>query len=590
MYIEVIKGERQPLLNNASAYNTSPMENKRKAPVWQWILGIVAVLCIGGIGAYFFLRKDLSKPSQQSVIKPILSDELKKMIIKASDSLYRLEFSYFDINIDSGKGLIKDLKLIPDSSIYQKLLLAKKAPNIVMTMSTDSAAITHFALEKTPDGRKLVVDDIIIQNPNMTVDYKLQSYNDSDNVKEEKSVLKTMTDLLRFASIQHVSLRNLNFAMINHNGSTPRKTALRNLDINIAGINTSTTTLNDSSGKKYTALTIFSNRLATPDGLYYLTMEDIRYAPEVQTLTVKKTMLEPRLNKEDFYKKVKLRKDRYHFIHGNTIYKGIDIDKLLSRQQIHIQSMSTASSWGEVYTDYNYPKRKVPVRRHGDPHERLQRLAFDITIDTMNMHNGTFLYSIKGEKSEDVATFKLDNMEGQYVNITNNAIAKAANHYATVHSTARVMEGAYITNNMLFNLNDKDGAFTITSVMGSMDGKLMNPLMKPLALLEVQSLDIEKMKTVIHGNAYRGKGNIDLYYKNMKVAFVKKEEEDKYKKQKLLSFVSNLFVPDDNPKKNGKFKKGPIDIKRGDYDSFFGFLWKCMLEGMAAHMTGLKKE
>lgn len=54
--------------------------------------------------------------------------------------------------------------------------------------------------------------------------------------------------------------------------------------------------------------------------------------------------------------------------------------------------------------------------------------------------------------------------------------------------------------------------------------------------------------------------------------------------------MSNLFVPDDNPKKNGKFRKGPIDIKRGDYDSFFGFLWKCMLEGMAVHMTGLKKE
>ena len=58
------------------------MENKRKAPVWKWILGIIAVLCIGGVGAYFFLKKDLSKPPQQSVVKPILSDELKKMIVK----------------------------------------------------------------------------------------------------------------------------------------------------------------------------------------------------------------------------------------------------------------------------------------------------------------------------------------------------------------------------------------------------------------------------------------------------------------------------------------------------------------------------
>lgn len=566
------------------------MENKRKTPVWLWITGIIAVLCIGGVGAYFFLKKDLSKPPQQSVAKPVLSEELKKMVTRASDSLYRLEFSYFDVNIDSGKGLIKDLKLIPDSAIYQKLLLARKAPNIVMTIHTDSAVITHFALEKTSAGRKLVVDDIIIQNPSVTINYKLQSYNDSDQVQDKKEVLNVMKDLLRFASIQHLSMRNLNCTMINNNGDSPRKTALRNLDINISGINTNTVKSNDSSAKELTAVTIFSNRLATPDGLYYLTMQGINYIPEAQTLIVKKTTLEPRLEKASFYKHVKVRKDRYHFVYGNTIYKGIDIDRLLKRQQIHIQSMSTASSWSEVYTDYNYPKRKVPVRRHGDPHERLQRLAFDITIDTMNMHNGSFLYSIKGEKSEDVATFKLDNMEGQYLNITNNAIAKAANHYATAHSTARVMEGAYITNDMRFNLNDKDGAFTITSVMGKMDGKLMNPLLKPLALMEVQSLDIEKMKTVIYGNAYRGKGNIDMYYKNMKVAFVKKKGDDEYKKQKLLSFVSNIFVPDDNPNKRGKFKKGPIDVKRGDYDSFFGFLWKCMLEGMAVHISGLKKE
>jgi len=108
--------------------------------------------------------------------------------------------------------------------------------------------------------------------------------------------------------------------------------------------------------------------------------------------------------------------------------------------------------------------------------------------------------------------------------------------------------------------------------------------------MEVQSLDIEKMKTVINGNAYRGKGHIDMYYKNMKVAFVKKKGDDEYKKQKLISFVSNIFVPDDNPNKRGKFKEGPIDVQRGDYDSFFGFLWKCMLEGMAVHMSGLKKE
>ncbi len=568
-------------------------KRKKKARVWKWMAGVATVLCVGGIAGWFFLKKDLAKPPQQSVVKPVLSDELKKMIISASDSLYRLEFSYFDVNPDSGTGLVKDIKLIPDSAIYQKLLLAKKAPDCVCSMRTDSIVISHFSFEKTPDGKKLVISKMLIQSPDITIQYKLQPYNDAASIKDEKLLLKTMKGLLRFASVQNLLLQHINLTMINNNGSEIRKTSLRNLNIDMEDINTHTVKLTDSSRDAYTAITIGSNRITTPDGLYYLTLKDTRYAPEAQMLTIQKTTLDPRLNKTAFYQRAKFRKDRFHIINGNTIISGIDIDRLLRRQQVHLRSMTIESSYSEVYTDYNYPKRKtLPVRRHKDPHELLQQLAFDITIDTMNMHNGTFEYAIKGEKSDDVATFKMDDMEGRYVNITNNAIAKSANHYTTAHMRGRVMEGGYVTTDMRLSLTDKDGAFGITSVMGPMDGRLMNPLMKPLALIEVKSLDIQKMKTVIHGNAYGAKGNIDFYYKNMKTMFLKKDGDKRegYKKLKLISSISNLFVPDDNPKKNGKFKKGPIDIKRDAHASFFGFLWQATLEGMAVHVLGLKKE
>jgi hypothetical protein len=106
--------------------------------------------------------------------------------------------------------------------------------------------------------------------------------------------------------------------------------------------------------------------------------------------------------------------------------------------------------------------------------------------------------------------------------------------------------------------------------------------------VEIQSLDIQKMVTTISGNEIAANGNIDFYYRNMKVAILKKKD-DNFKKKKILSWASNIFIPDDNPQKNGKFKKGPITVTRNPTESFFGFLWSATFDGMTSHMLGEEK-
>ncbi len=269
-------------------------------------------------------------------------------------------------------------------------------------------------------------------------------------------------------------------------------------------------------------------------------------------------------------------------------YQGVDMNRLLYQQQIQINKATVERSLTDVYTDYELRKRKPPVRRHGFPHELLQQLAFDITIDTMLMHNGVVKYEMKARKSDSTALFEMDDVESKVVNITNNINAKQKNHYTTVVSTGRVMNAANIRSVLTFNLNDRNGSFTLKTTMGTMDGRALNPLTKPLAMMEIQSLDIQKMVTTLHANEKEARGNIDLYYKNMKIALLKKKDEG-FKKRKFLSWVSNTMMADDNPKKNGKFKKGPISVQRKPTDSFFKYLWRAIFAGMATHMMGIEK-
>lgn len=562
---------------------------KRNKALW-WLLGI-AVVIIGGFIAlksgWNFVKKDLAKqPQQNSTIKPLVENELKRMLIAASDSLYQIQFSSFVLNIDSGKGLIKGIQLTADSNIYKKLLAQHKAPNMMMNMRADSMFIDHFEFADTHDGKQFVVNNMLLQNPSIHIDYYPQSYNDTVHASSASLLAEAAKKLMQLSVMKHVKMNNLDFEMIYHTKTSTRKTALRNLDIAMDGMDIKTT--HDSANNTNTVITIAGYHLTTADKLYNVQMNNLRFNPEAGSAFIEKAVIQPAYSKAEFFKHVSKANERFYFVYNNMQMQGIDMNRLIHNQQIKINKMTAASSVTDVYTDYELRSRKPPIRKHGFPHELLQQLAFDITIDTMVMHNGVMKYEIKARKSDSTALFEMDNIESKIVNITNNPAAKLKNHYTTVTTSGRVMHAANISSVYTFNLNDKNGAFTIKTEIDAMDGRALNPLSKPLALVEIKSLDIQKMITVINANEFSAEGNTDFYYKNMKVALLKKDDEE-FKKRKLLSWVSDIMMADDNPKKNGKFKKGPISIKRDETDSFFKYLWRATFAGMAAHMMGVEK-
>lgn len=567
------------------------MKKQHKSLLW---LGIAVLVIAGAVVALItgwkFVKKDLAKqPQQKSVLKPLLKDELKQIMIATSDSLYQIQYSDFVLNIDSGKGHIKDMRLVGDSNVYRRLQAKHKAPGIIMNMHADGMVIDHFEFVKTNDGRQLVVNNIIMQNPSMRIDYYPQPYEDTTQASSSSLLASAMKKLMQLSVVKKMKMNNLNLEMVYHSKTSIKKTTLRNIDIVMEGLDIKTTTANDSAKHKNTLITIAAYHLTTADKLYTVHTRNIQINPEQGSAFIEKTVVEPAYSKAKFFKQVSKANDRYYFVYNNMQLQGIDMNKLLHRQQIKIHKMIAGSSYTDVYTDYELSRRKPPVRKHGFPHELLQQLAIDITIDTMIMHNGEFKYEIKARKSDSTAIFTMNNIESTIINLTNNPIAKSKNHFATVISSGNIMNVAKMTSVYKFNLTDKNGAFSMRSELAPMDGTVLNPLTKPLAMVEIQSLDIQKMITTLNANESAATGNIDFYYKDMKMALLKKKDED-FKKQNFLSWVSNIAMPDDNPKKNGKFKKGPISIKRDSTDSFFKYLWRASFDGMTAHMMGIEKE
>jgi hypothetical protein len=158
-------------------------------------------------------------------------------------------------------------------------------------------------------------------------------------------------------------------------------------------------------------------------------------------------------------------------------------------------------------------------------------------------------------------------------------------------STSNMMSTAFTRVRYNFNLVSKNGAFNAAIHMGRMDARTMNPLAAPLGLMQVKSGTINKMGMQLYATRYAAKGNIDLYYDDLKINVLKRDKEtDTLKKRGFLSFVTNAVMPNDNPKGNGKFRKGPINVVREPDMSFFGLLWKSTQDGMSSAVMGIDQK
>jgi hypothetical protein len=563
-----------------------------KGKVWAWVAGILIFIVVALYTGWHYFKKDLANPHSK-IVKPVLTDQLKKMIREASDSLYHIEYDKFDLNIDSGMGVITNFKLIPDSAVYRRLLKAGKAPNNVFHIRTDSLILNKFGFVKTSAGRRFNIAGMVMKHPVINVVNKRMPYNSKPGEQKTSLLMKLAKDIVKITSVQKLTISNMNFTLVNQNEKEEKSTTLKHLNINMEDFIVDKIPGNkqDSNKKEshYAKVKLF--RIATRDSLYDINFRDILFSPEKRSMSLSQFSLVPRLSKTTFYNAAKYDKDRIHLVYKNMTMRNIDIERFLHRQQIHIGTTTVGSSWGEVANNYHWPKRKPPLRPHPYPHQKLQDIAFDVTIDTMKMHNGYFQYVIYAKKSEEKAVMFMTSMEGTFTNITNNTLAKSRNPYTVCNLYSKFMGAGNMRANYTFNLTSKSGAFSTTVSMGAMDGRALNPLAKPLAMMAIKSANLNKMYMHIDANRYQAKGNINLYYTNMKVNLLKRDDEaDTLKKRGFLSFFTNVALPNDNPKKNGKFRKGPINITRDPHDSFFGLLWKCSLDGMSSAMMGFDQK
>ncbi|MES2425795.1 MAG: hypothetical protein V4560_02440 [Bacteroidota bacterium] len=560
---------------------------KRRMRKWPFvILGIILLLGGGGWYAYNnYLAGDKWKP--------ILQARLKELVLKSSDSLYHIEYSDFDLNLTSGDATLTDFKLVPDSAIYEKLVTQKKAPDNLFTLSVKKLSIKNVGARKAYNEKILIIDNITIEKPSLTIVNKRYSFNDTVKVGKPKTPYQMIKNIFKQLKIDSISLKDISVNYINKSNPVAKQTAIKHLDINISNIAIDSVSALDTNRFYYTKgieFTLHNYRAATPDSMYYADTKQIYFSTAKREIILDGVNFTPRYNRSEFYRRLGTSGDIFTLKFKKIAIADLDLQRFLRDQKLYAGTMDIFNANVQIYSNSNY-KGKKSIKLGKDPHQALQKVALDMRLKRLNIGHTDIIYSELDATTQQTGIITFNNTNGYILNVTNDAVIKKTNPFMTARVNTHFMNVAPLQVNFKFNLNAKNGAFNYSGTLGKFDGRILDKLVKPLALVHVKSADVERLTFNVDANNYNGKGHLEFYYKNLNIELLKKVDgQAKLQSQGLISTIANsLILKDANPDKKGVFRPGPIDLKREPTTSFFSFLYKGLLDGLKPSVGFTKK-
>jgi len=553
-------------------------------PFWKWVIGVFITLLLVFIVGVWYLGNHW---------RPILNEKIHELVLSSSDSLYRVTYDDMDFNFVTGNAHLYNFKLIPDTNVYNRLKTQGKAPDNVYDVAVASLEIDNFHPKRIYTQRKLNINSIAIKDPIIKVINENQRYNDTLSTSDKQTLYQKISKILNELTIDHIAFENVNVTYNNRNESLEKTTHLKHVNINITDLRVDSTSQHDSL-RFYNAqaidLQMSDYHIATGDSLYYIDLKGIHFTSANRSIILEGLKMSPRYNKVDFYKKTKLAKERFELVFDTISINHINLPKLLRQQKLYAENVTLGQSTVEIYNNTAYPRGKKTEKIGKYPHQQLRKLALPLSIDTLLLKDVLITYIEHNGKTGQTGKLTFNNTSGKFYNVTNDSLILVNNPYLTADIHSKFMNNGKLHINFSFDMLDKLGSFSYKGALTGMNARTLNPLTKPLAMIEVSSGHFRRLSFNVKADEYKAQGWVQFYYNDLAVRIIAKDKDGAKSKNAMVSLLTNKFIINDsNPDANEKFHPGPINYRRPLTASFFNFLWKSLFEGVKASV-GVNKE
>lgn len=546
--------------------------HKRKL---KWIFGVLMVLVIVvGAVAWYVSGK----------IKPFVQRELGAVVNKATNGLYHISFNKVNVNPLFGNASLTEVSLVADTIVYRKLVQEKKAPNNLYQIQLKKLSIKKFHLIKAYFDRQLEIDLLLFDNPCITMVNKSLKFNEERLPQPEKSPYDYIKNMFSALHVKTIDFKNASFKYIDNNNVKPDVDTISNITITLKDWLIDATSAKDKNRfylLKDAYVYLNNYTYATPDSMYYIKASQFEFSASEKKLNIKEFALEPRYSEQEFAKVGGYARDRYSLKLNNIDFYGINLFSYIKKREVLAEEMNIANGTLSVFNDNSYPKL-LKDKTGRFPHQLLQKINIPITIKKINLNKLDISYAEFDAKSGQRGRISFNNTSGVISNVTNEAKYKKIDPIIDANLESYLMGQGKLNVGFKFNVTAPKADFSYQGRLLNMDGRQLNYITRPLAMVQIKNCFVKKFAFDIKANEDFAQGKVEFRYNDLSVGLMKRHEKgERLKRLGILSLLANaMIIYSDNPSDDGKFTLAPIYYKRQPTGSFFNFIWKTLFQGV----------
>jgi len=324
------------------------------------------------------------------------------------------------------------------------------------------------------------------------------------------------------------------------------------------------------------ALTVHGLDLTLPQSLYKISSERI-HIENLTRATIDSLKVVPLYPKREFAHRRKIETDRISCVFPSIVFEGINTP-LLFENELAIRQISMAFNIS-VYRDKRMPNEN---NFKALPDSLLRKLPMAVTIDSIKILDSQITYEEFAEKADSAGAVTFRNLEAKFYHISNRQ-AKALE----LQAHAKFMNDGEIQIHGIFYNSNKP--HYITGSVRNFTLNRINPMLKPVTGVSIETGQLELMKFTFWYNNVRSDGHLSLNYHDLKLVSLrekKRKKDGKKDKEKVVPAVAktvliNAFIEKDLDKRDPLSKRtGTIHFDRDQNKFIFNFWWKSLLSGL----------
>ncbi|MET4080577.1 hypothetical protein ABIB40_000521 [Pedobacter sp. UYP30] len=558
-------------------------KNKFKTLIWIACSILAILLLLAAAGWYVNIKS-----------KPFLTQQIKENVYKSTDSLYTISFTNLTTNILTGNATLENVQIRADSNRYRQLVALKRAPNNLYNLRLKKMVVRHFHPITFYRFKKLRIDEIVFDKPQVVMINKQFSFNDDRPPRPLKSPYTLIKNTLAEFSIGNLKFSNASFKYIDENAVKPETFDVDQINILLVDFLIDSTSAEDPTRfylLKDVKVNIHDYSYLTADKMYKIKLKELNFGAATGKLKIDRFSLEPLYSEMEFGKVAGYAKDRYDIEFSNVLLDKIDLPLFIKKRTIWAKTMAIQNGHVEVFNNNSLAHNNNNKRVGKFPQQLLQKLEVPVLIQQINLKDIDIGYAEYDRNSNQKGVISFKSTSGTFKNVTNLATIKAINPSMQVALTTYLMGQGKLFVHFNFDLNSDKGAFTYGGALKDVNARVLNQITKPLGLVRINRGNVDELSFKFKADDAGADGIVNFKYYDLSLALMENDPaKDHLVKRGLISFLANaLLINSENPSADGKFTSAPVHYVRQEGSSFFNMLWRSLFVGVK-HSIGITEE